>query len=228
MDRGQKITAPNEADLDAAMEFIGTLKSLARQQRARALPLASEACLSMAEVAAQIGRRHARLNQVKDAELSHFLDGDFAPAAATLIPASLPDTVLTPALQTLSPSDFGFHNALKAADGRITFLDFEYFGWDDPVKLAADTILHPGMNLGPGLELYAAGGFREIFADDADFPRRLRQSLPLYGLRWCMILLNIYLRGCGVINQQKRAQLEKAKIMLARAQTLNEDDIHGA
>ena len=26
----------------------------------------------------------------------------------------------------------------------LTFVDFEYFGWDDPVKLTADMLLHPG------------------------------------------------------------------------------------
>ncbi len=225
---GNRITEPGEADLDAAMEFIGTLKSLTRLADARALPRASEACLSMAELATQISHRHARLIQIIDSELNHFLEGVFAPAAAAMIPASLPDTDLAPDLQTLSPSDFGFHNALKSANGRITFLDFEYFGWDDPVKLAADTILHPGMNLRPDRALSAARGFRVIFADDVDFNRRLSQSLPLYGLRWCMILLNVYLRNGGVIDQQKRAQLAKAKAMLSRAQTLNEEDVYGA
>ena len=42
--------------------------------------------------------------------------------------------------RTLSPSDFGFHNALKRSDGRIVFLDFEYFGWDDPAKMTAEEL----------------------------------------------------------------------------------------
>ena len=53
----------------------------------------------------------------------------------------------TPPRRSLSPSDFGFHNALLEADGRLTFVDFEYFGWDDPVKIVADVMLHPGMGL---------------------------------------------------------------------------------
>ena len=36
--------------------------------------------------------------------------------------------------RTLSPSDFGFHNALRTPAGTMVFLDFEYFGWDDPAK----------------------------------------------------------------------------------------------
>ncbi|MFP6735649.1 MAG: aminoglycoside phosphotransferase family protein [Rhodospirillales bacterium] len=228
---GEKITAPVRADMDAAMDFIATLKNLSRQSDASNLPLASEACLSAGELVAQITRRHAKLSLVGDEELNLFLSDAFQPVFAALARAALPEADLAMQFRTLSPSDFGFHNALKAAGGGITFLDFEYFGWDDPAKLAADTIQHPGMNLAPILRHYAARKFHEIFAGDPDFTRRLSRSLPLYGLRWCMILLNVYLRDCGSIaanNEQKRAQLQKAQDMLARAQTLNEEDVHGA
>ena len=49
--------------------------------------------------------------------------------------------------QILSPSDLGFHNCIKGNDGLLTFIDFDYFGWDDPVKLTCDFLLHPGMVL---------------------------------------------------------------------------------
>ena len=48
--------------------------------------------------------------------------------------------------QILSPSDFGFHNVIKTKQG-LRFIDFEYFGWDDPVKLITDFIWHPAMDL---------------------------------------------------------------------------------
>ena len=47
--------------------------------------------------------------------------------------------------RTLSPSDFGFHNALRRPDGRVVFLDLEYFGWDDPAKMISDFLLHPAL-----------------------------------------------------------------------------------
>ena len=43
------------------------------------------------------------------------------------------------AQRALSPSDFGLHNALRGQDGQLRFVDFEYFGWDDPVKLVSDS-----------------------------------------------------------------------------------------
>src|SRR4029077_9202981 len=48
------------------------------------------------------------------------------------IDARLPDEAVI-----LSPSDFGFHNALVDG-GRVGFVDFEYAGRDDPAKLIGD------------------------------------------------------------------------------------------
>ena len=225
---GETIDNPREADIDTVMEFIATLSRLARQTDAMALPLASEACPSESELVSQIRGRFTRLSQIKDKDLSAFLADGFKPTLESLLPEPPDCWDLPPRYQTLSPSDFGFHNALKSAGGGITFLDFEYFGWDDPVKLAADTILHPGMNLDVNLGRYAARIFREIFSGDPDFSGRLRRSLPLYALRWCMILLNLYLRDCDIFDEIKWAQLQKAEAMLARAQKLNEEVIHGA
>ena len=37
----------------------------------------------------------------------------------------------------ISPSDFGFHNALLKSNGDIKFIDFEYAGFDDPAKITS-------------------------------------------------------------------------------------------
>ena len=91
------------------------------------------------------------------------------------------------------PSDFGFHNSLRRPDGSLAFLDFEYFGWDDPVKLTADILLHPGRPLQPT----AAARFRRsgdaLYGDDPAFAARLAAYLPLFGLRWVLILLNEFI-----------------------------------
>jgi len=43
----------------------------------------------------------------------------------------------------LSPSDFGFHNALVDPSGALSFLDFEYAGRDDPAKPVSDFFCQP-------------------------------------------------------------------------------------
>jgi hypothetical protein len=42
----------------------------------------------------------------------------------------------------VSPSDFGFHNALRTGQGTV-FFDFEHAGWDDIAKLCVDFYLQP-------------------------------------------------------------------------------------
>ena len=93
----------------------------------------------------------------------------------------------------LSPSDFGGHNAIRDKSNQTTFIDFEYFGWDDPVKLVSDFYWHPGMNLSPELQEYWINSTKNIFKNDVTFEPRLIAYLPLFALRWCLILLNEYL-----------------------------------
>jgi hypothetical protein len=95
--------------------------------------------------------------------------------------------------QTLSSSDFGFHNCVKASDGSLTFLDFDYFGWDDPVKLTADFIWHPAMNLKIELKKKWNAAMLKLFSGDPNFEQRLIAAMPLYGMRWALIVLNEFL-----------------------------------
>ena len=66
-------------------------------------------------------------------------------------------------MQVFSPSDFGFHNTILEDDGDLKFLDFEYFGRDDPAKLMADFIWHPGMNLNNSQKTQWLKGIITIF-----------------------------------------------------------------
>jgi aminoglycoside phosphotransferase (APT) family kinase protein len=58
-------------------------------------------------------------------------------------------TALKPKLSAtqrcLIPTDFGLHNIPKSTDGTLGFIDFEYFGWGHPVKLAATRFYSPAM-----------------------------------------------------------------------------------
>ena len=91
---------------------------------------------------------------------------------------------------TLSPSDFGFHNAIRRSNGRLAFVDFEYFGWDDPVKMTADALLHPGAAPPSTVRSRLSKRLSAIFADVACFEDRLATMFPLVALNWTLILLN--------------------------------------
>jgi hypothetical protein len=185
----------------AALDFVGRLRNDSPALGAgHTFGAASEACLCIAEVECQVRRRFDRLRAVADEELADFLDREFTPVlglACTLAAQWLGEEFNRPlehTWQILSPSDFGSHNALRLSEGALRFLDFEYFGWDDPVKLVADFYWHPGMDLATHLREHWITAAQAIFADDPGFSVRLAAGLPWYGLRWCLILLNEYLR----------------------------------
>jgi hypothetical protein len=196
---GERVSEPTEDDVEAALEFIALLKGLSRAPDAVRLPLASAACLSYGAVTAQIGSRLYRLRRSTEGQddVEAFLEGEFAPvcsaflarASAMLEPAE-DERELAPAFRMLSPSDFGLHNMLRRADGSIAFIDFEYFGWDDPAKLASDFLLHAGHELRPELAARFEAGMRALFASDPGFATRLDALKPLFGLCWVLILLN--------------------------------------
>ncbi len=126
-------------------------------------------------------------------------------------------------MQTLSPSDFSFHNALRRADGGLAFLDFEYFGWDDPVKLVSDFLWHPAMTLSAAQASRFARGAHELFAaQDATYGSRLRAYFPLFGLKWCTIMLNEFVaddwnRRQFAGQQRKRERVKAEQLHKSRA-----------
>jgi len=239
---GEKIgfDCPGTRDVDFAIEFLGRLRTLARLPESRQFGPASEACFSARHIVENIQGRLERLSACPEAEaaggLRAFLSDEFAPAwdrvtrwsqshleqAGTLFEQQL-DSIQ----RTLSPSDFGFHNALKRVDGRMIFLDFEYFGWDDPAKMIVDFLLHPAMGLGPDLKSRFTRGVLGNFQDVPGLLRRVEAVYPLFGLKWCLILLNEFLpesllrREFAAApsldrSELQRQQLDKAKHMLRR------------
>ncbi len=135
-----------------AAAFVVALNHPAGRAAAGHLPAASEAAFSVREHLQLVGDRLERLRQIPPASsigarATRFLEDELAPvwtAAAEQVERTAtrlcrtPDDVLDARERVLSPSDFGFHNALAGADGRVRFIDFEYAGWDDPAKLVCD------------------------------------------------------------------------------------------
>lgn len=237
--------APGEgtpADAGAMAAFALRLWELRRLPQARALPLASAACLAPRRLLdGEIARRLAGFERLdgggeplpplpedEAAELRAFLRGELAPALERFTSDALreldPAQELAQELRTLSPSDFGLHNALRAPRG-LVFLDFEYFGWDDPAKMLCDALLHPGTGLSTEAGRTLASGLAPLHAADPGLDKRVRWLYPLFGINWCLILLNEYLpqarerrrhAGASVAAAARALQLAKARSLLAR------------
>jgi hypothetical protein len=196
---GAPIAEVSDADIAQFARFqIDLDRAIDADARAEIGP-AAEACVSGTRILSHIRRRYGPLAALGDEipELHVFLQSRFLPALtasedrARRIYGQLgldfaADRPL--AAQTLIASDFGAHNALRAADGRVAFLDFEYFGWDDPLTSIGNFVLHPGMKLTQAQRaLYQDTVLAHFGTADAE---RLSALLPLFALRWCAIVLS--------------------------------------
>ena len=248
---GAMASGISDSDIDEAIDFLGSLRQLAHEPGSENLPMASEACFSVQAIVESIKQRRYRLSQEGNHEalggaLGAFLEDEFDPAVVDAVTWSrrclehtgtrrmideLPVSQLT-----LSPSDFGFHNCLRRTDGSLVFHDFEHFGWDDPAKLVSDVVLHPAMVLlPPQAERFVSGVVRQ-FGDD-DLARRLRVVEPLYGLKWCALLLNEFIpsdlarrrfASSAELDWENllQDQLGKARIMLHRVRVILRQEPH--
>jgi hypothetical protein len=228
---GKEIVEITDDHVNRAAEFVALLDELSKHTSHDKFEQASAACISGQMIEQQIRDRYATICEFSDfnSELRRFLEDDFAHTFETVLSKSKKlwpgkfEEQLSHNCQLLSPSDFGFHNIFLTKDG-FKFFDFEYFGWDDPVKLACDFLLHPGMVLSDKQKTLWLGSMKEIFSNDRSFSQRLRVSYGLYGLCWCLIILNVFTDSHGEkiisvvennkMKQKQYKQLEKSKKML--------------
>lgn len=112
---------------------------------------------------------------------------------------------------TFSVVDFGLNNYLLHKNS-LYFLDFEFAGIDDPVKLVSDTLLHPANNLqSKEIELFKPKAI-EIFADsDKEFLERFNKYFVFFGIKWCLIILNKFMVNLKMESPEGKSQLERAK-----------------
>jgi len=228
---GERGGAATAADLTAMCDFARALYEARGDPAAAALPQAREAVLSSAELAAQLAGRLTRLHalEAEHPELRPLL-ADIEREAARLVPPGAPERPLDPAARTLSPSDFGTHNMLRTPQGPA-FIDFEYFGWDDPVKLVADVVWHPGMALEPPARQKFFAGAADVYKVEPGFLSRFERDAPAYGLRWALIVLGEFLPevwqrrvAAGVPGEGsvvRARQLAKAAALVARVRRGN-------
>jgi len=220
---GAPVRQHTACDLRQAADFLTQVFALSADPEAGAFPLASEACLSAAAVIRQIEDRLTQF--VPDKALERFLDEVFAaPFAAAKRRFESARVELPPCLRRLTPADFGFHNVLRQPDGRLRYLDFEYFGWDDPAKVTADFILHPAMNLSLADRRFFVDRVVAALPSDREFAARLQHNMMLYALRWVLILFNPFRRDRSgeLPSGEGRAALlvsriDKARTVLERA-----------
>lgn len=237
---GRGLTAADVGadEVDQAIAFYRELNAHRAHPAAAALPAGSEACFTIAQHLQCVERRLLRLREIPtaesvDREARELVDDDLLSAwtsvhnrvLAAAVAAGLGlDTPLDVSQRRLSPSDFGFHNAIAPPVGPIRFIDFEYAGWDDPAKTACDFACQPAVPTPPPLAESFAAAVADELPDPVASRRRIDMLLPVYRIKWCAIMLNEFLpvggqrrsfaRETGDPQERKLAQLEKVRAAL--------------
>ncbi len=218
--------------VEQALAFVRLLNEHRTGKPAARLPIASEACFSLREHVDCVSARVARVQNIAANTEHHraaleLVDAVIAPALARAVKqlqdwASKSNLAMNAELsmqqRCVSPSDFGFHNALVRENGELGFFDFEYAGWDDPAKLLCDFYCQPQVPA-PRETWQRFADVTAALAGDTERERQ-RQALlfPLYQVKWCCVLLNEFVDT----DQQRREfaaqrpvdlalQLDKAK-----------------
>lgn len=211
-----------------AARFIKGLN--ARPNRDQALPIASEGCFSIEQHFSIIDNRLNRLFSLPvESELEHqarsFVSEIESAWKKIKDGISVRNGAISKELDTddrcISPSDFGFHNALLKNSGNICFIDFEYAGWDDPAKMVSDFFLQPAVSV--SLE-----HFDDFISEALDYSEnksglteRVHLLFPVFKIKWCCLMLNEFIPDVAKrrrfanpnLNPEhsKRLQLEKAQ-----------------
>lgn len=237
---GRKL-APDEVGpgyVEQAADFVVEANRFGQTPAARTILPASEACFSLIDHLNCIEQRIARLRNIDplsevDGLACTFVREELEPSWQRVRKqiqqaepsGRLKEQPLDPAARCLSPSDFGFHNALLTQDNQLRFFDFEYAGWDDPAKLICDFFCQPELPVSREWWNYFAARLTPSIGKEHHLAERALLLLPAYQIKWCCIMLNEFVRtdharrdfSLGdAAPQRKESQLQKAREALVR------------
>lgn len=221
--------------IDTAINFFRDLNVAARRSTAR-LPIASEATFSITDQLAVIDARVGQLLVIEpqcDADvaalgLARRLRGVWVGIADRIRRAAQHEALDEGGKpqRCISPSDFGFHNALITAGGDVRFIDFEYAGWDDPTKTVGDFFAQLAVPVPVEHFERFVQRCMEVLPEPGRAARRATLLRPAYEIKWCCIALNVFLpvhlARRRFANPEldedalKRTQIEKAERLVER------------
>ena len=196
---GRRVDTITDDHIAQAARFIAAINrdasSAQAHAQALALPRAADACATLGD---HLGLVSARLSQFAEMPATTDLEHQVRDWIATrLVPASAAierslrahASAADRIVPILSPSDFGFHNVLDD-NGHLSFVDFEYAGWDDPAKLACDFLCQPEIPVSAAHGMQFVDMLAHSVAPGTALVERVALLLPVHRLKWCCILLN--------------------------------------
>lgn len=225
--RPVQIGDSNDSHIQQLISFFHALNR--NKSTGKHLPKASESCFSIQDYLHITEERMGRLKSITpetpiEKELVHFFTHELLPTwskikckAALHLPT---DKSLLFEDQCISPSDFGFHNALLDEKG-LSFIDFEYAGWDDPCKTVCDLFCQPRVPLPIKYFSQVAESIAATSAHPEECLKRIEVVWPVMQMRWCCIILNVFTRvgkNRRTFSQSEEVARQEKQLLLAKEQ----------
>lgn len=191
---------PGKIEVARAAEFIKALNADLDAAKAGIRSQATEGYLSLTDHASNVDQRIRELAashlpaayQSTAKSLIKIVKDDWDAAQDTL-ESVLDEGTVTDSLDQsylcVSPSDFGFHNAVPNGTTPV-FIDFEFSGWDDPCKLVTDFFLQPRIPVPTSFKTLMEEAVAPIIPLDILRPRsQLLQAV--LRVKWMTIVLAV-------------------------------------
>ena len=189
------------SDIKQAASFFDKIFSLSHSIQTENFHFAAEPCLSGNEILRQIETRSLALTPEfkKNRFVTNYLNTKFFQKIDELInegkrKALAAEISLEKEVGAsdwkLIPADFSFQNSLRSEGGKLTFIDFEYFGWDDPIKGVCDFIFHPSYLMPYEHRDLFINLISEKINNSFLFKKKLHCFSYFFIARWALIMFN--------------------------------------
>lgn len=191
----------NYYHIRCAIDFFCQLNKY--KEKGQFLPHASEACFSILDHFDIVDKR---LNQILSIDANHSslkeakiiaqeLNNFWQKFKNGIIYSNSFDLTssLSHEQRCISPSDFGFHNAIIEPNLNIRFIDFEYAGWDDPAKMIGDFFSQVSIPINEKYFDEFAEKTLIMFPDSESLYLRSKILRVVCQIKWMCIVLNIFI-----------------------------------
>ena len=228
-DSSFKIT---ESEIKHTLQFIEEINRKQFLCEAQNMQLAAEACFTLKDHIRVLDNRMTALKAIEahndvEHEAKEIIDRQLIPLweqekKKIESSADFSSNFLLREEKIVSPSDFGFHNALYLENGDVKFVDFEYAGLDDPAKLVCDYFNQVEVPVPLKYFDFFSQSIAEMFDVSGNLVLRIKKLFLLYRIKWCCIILNYFASSerrkkefVGKVTEVNQAlQLQKAKKIL--------------
>jgi predicted Ser/Thr protein kinase len=165
-----------------------------------------DACPSIKTLLSQVNHRILNLEKEEDLKLKVILD--IIKSHLSYIKSKIFENYYNNLKSEFSVVDFGINNVILNQKN-LYFIDFEFFGLDNPVHLISDTIAHPANNLNIDEQLNLYNKFLNCHDNQEEIINAFIGNNLIFDLKWCLIMLNPFLSNYVLNVDEKERELKK-------------------